>query len=397
MKVLFFMGGAPHYFVKVLNQLNKTLEVNLVVPKDSSLTIGSGVHLKDDKAEFKIHKLQEKMAWYGKAYFKEVKSVIKTVNPDMVILSWPYYLQLIFNLPILFYLKSKKIKIIVREIPFKVPSNHISFQDFKKTALISTKNEKIYNSKFIFKLHQMVFKLIYKYIANGALCYTDEGFEILGSYGLDKNKIFTTLNSPDTNDLKKAIEELKSENLNRKTNRILHVGRLVYWKRVDLLIESIDILKTQYPDIELIIVGKGEEEDNLKKLVTQKELGQYVKFKGAIYDEKDLCRVFQESDVYVLAGMGGLSLNEAMCNSLPIICSVCDGTEKHLVKDGINGFYFKADDLNSLTDKINLVLSNSELKSQMGKKSLEIIDNEVNINEVVKRYINALNALKNAS
>ena len=62
-----------------------------------------------------------------------------------------------------------------------------------------------------------------------------------------------------------------------------------------------------------------------------------------------------ESTVYVLAGMGGLSINDAMCFSLFVICLVCDGTEKDLVADGVNGYFFKEGDANDLVDKISLI------------------------------------------
>ena len=57
--------------------------------------------------------------------------------------------------------------------------------------------------------------------------------------------------------------------------------------------------------------------------------------------QKRLAKCFMKAQVYVLAGMGGLSINEAMCYSLPIVCSVCDGTEKHLVYENKNGHFFR--------------------------------------------------------
>lgn len=63
-----------------------------------------------------------------------------------------------------------------------------------------------------------------------------------------------------------------------------------------------------------------------------------------------------ESTVYVLAGMGGLSINDAMTYGLPVVCSVCDSTERDLVTDGVNGLFFKEDNADSLSDKLNKLL-----------------------------------------
>lgn len=390
MRVLFVQGGSPHYFVKVLNQLNKKNEIHVITPFDSKLTIGSGVHQDDSKSEYTIHRLIEKKAFYGKPCFVGIRSKIKEVNPDLLIIGWPFYLQILFSVRLLLFLKYSKIKLVGREIPFKMPAWDQSFESFRATALQSTKHELIYNSRIVYKFHKLIFKILYKNIFNAGMCYTDEGYTILGSYGMKKENIFITLNSPDTNDLFQTIDNLKTKQLNKKKNRIIHVGRLVFWKRVDLLINAVDILKNEIPDIELIIVGKGEEENNLKQQVEKLGLNEYIKFIGAIYNEEELCFQFQQSDLYVLAGMGGLSINEAMCNSLPVICSVCDGTEKHLVKDGFNGYFFNSDDLQDLVDKIRAVLINESLKLEMGKNSFDIIQKSVNINEVVKRYDVAL-------
>ena len=96
-----------------------------------------------------------------------------------------------------------------------------------------------------------------------------------------------------------------------------------------------------------------------------------------------------ESSVYVLAGMGGLSINEVMCYSLPIICSVCDGTEKDLVQDGVNGYFFKEGDVDSLADSITKLLSNPELRKMFGEMSLKKIKEEINLDTVSGRFVEA--------
>ena len=98
-----------------------------------------------------------------------------------------------------------------------------------------------------------------------------------------------------------------------------------------------------------------------------------------------------ESTVYVLAGMGGLSINDAMCFSLPVICSVCDGTEKDLVADGVNGYFFKEGDANDLADKISLILSDTDVAKRMGVAGSEVIQQKINIHTVTRRYMDAFN------
>lgn len=95
--------------------------------------------------------------------------------------------------------------------------------------------------------------------------------------------------------------------------------------------------------------------------------------------------------VYVLAGMGGLSINEAMAWGLPVICSVCDGTEKHLVIEDFNGKYFEEGNLESLIDKIDFMLADPKRTKQMGLNSQEVIDTRINVHTVLKGYLSAFN------
>jgi glycosyltransferase involved in cell wall biosynthesis len=93
--------------------------------------------------------------------------------------------------------------------------------------------------------------------------------------------------------------------------------------------------------------------------------------------------------------MGGLSINEAMLFGKPVICSVCDGTEKKLVRDGFNGYFFENGNLISLKEKISLLLSDKNKIDEFGKNSVSIIKDEVNIHTVVAGYLNAFTNILN--
>ena len=169
-------------------------------------------------------------------------------------------------------------------------------------------------------------------------------------------------------------------------NRILHIGRLVAWKRVDLLIEAYEKVFEKYPHSELTIVGDGPELENLRQQATRSVAKDKIRFVGGVYTPFELGRYMKESSLYVLAGMGGLSINDAMCYGLPVICSVCDGTEKDLVENGKNGYFFDEGDANDLAGKIMMVLSNNDKRQQMGQESLHIIRKKININTIVENY-----------
>jgi glycosyltransferase involved in cell wall biosynthesis len=226
--------------------------------------------------------------------------------------------------------------------------------------------------------------------------YIEDAFDIFGSYGVKKEKIFIINNSPDTDKLLNIKNELENEKpmLPPNNYRLIHVGRLVKWKRVDMLILSVSKIVSKFEKIELIVVGDGPELNNLKILAKKLNLGNRVVFAGGVYDPKLLGKYLTESAIYVIAGMGGLSINEAMCFGKPVICSVCDGTEKKLVREDYNGKFFVNGDGEDLTRKIEYLLSNLQLIKNMGNNSLRIIQEEININTVIKGYARAFDYVK---
>jgi glycosyltransferase involved in cell wall biosynthesis len=230
-------------------------------------------------------------------------------------------------------------------------------------------------------------------MCNAHVNYLEDAYEILGSYGVGKRKIFITYNSPDTDILLNAFKEarLSEPILPENKHRLIHVGRLVKWKKADLLIDAVARLKNKYPDLELVVIGDGPQLEDLKIQAANLALESSVLFVGGVYDPVFLGKYFIASSVYVLAGMGGLSINEAMCFNKPVVCSVCDGTEKKLVREDYNGKYFKDSNLDDLVQKLDYLLANPELIKQMGFNSGEIIKKEVNIHKVISGYVNAFN------
>jgi len=395
MKVLFIFGGLPHYYNAILNRLNNfsTLEISVVVPKFKSTSIGEGVYQTKKDINFKVIELEETSSFYNKPYFPSLFQTIKDENPDTIVIIWPYVLMLFFNSKFKRIINEKNIKLLYKGIPFRIPKFQDAFKWSGEKFFDENMNYREHRGFFPF-LNRSILGLIRKYYLNkmdAHVYYTEDSFEIITTYGVEKEKIFVIYNSPDTNQLFETKKKLNSENVEIQLipNRIIHVGRLVKWKRVDLLIKAVNILKNDFSEIELLIIGSGPEEDNLKDLTKRLSLNSNIKFIGAVYKSDMLAKYMISSAIYVLAGMGGLSINEAMAFGKPVICSVCDGTEKKLVRDGFNGYYFKEGDKYDLANKIKLLLSNQNEILRMGKNSETIIRDEINIDTVINGYIKA--------
>jgi len=392
-KILFTFGGLPHYVVSQLNRLNELgdFEIIAVVPTGQSKTIGAGVKRDTKNYRFKVIFTEEYTAYYRKPFFKNLNSILKEERPDIVVTIWPYILGFIFYPSLIISKWKLKYKLVFKEIPFLVPKYKEAYFYYKNTpdyneSLIPERKSGILFYLKVFFITK-IRKLYYSYI-DATVNYTDEAKDIISTYGLSKEKIFVTYNSNDTEPFYKAIEEIKLEEplLKPSNKRLIHIGRLVAWKKVDLLIHAFKKLIQQHPDAELLIIGDGPELIKLKELAKTLNIEKQTIFLGGIYDFKLLAKYTSESTIYVLAGMGGLSINEAMIFGKPVICSVCDGTEKKLVREGYNGLYFKEDDAVDLAEKMDYLFTHPEIIKNMGENSERIIREEVNINTVIEAY-----------
>ncbi len=389
------MPALPHYFKLILNKIaaGTGYEILMIKPAQKGKATGAAVREETENTLFQVIELEEYRAWYGKPFFKDLLPTLKAFQPDIVVITtWPYFLYLTLN-PFFYHkLRGLGAKLIARDIPFnyavwgRVKEFYFSDQFLSENFQDTTKT---WIGFVLFWIASLLRRLNLP-LADAHINYIDEAKEIIGSYGVPQQKIFVISNSPDTDELLAAFEKVKDRTplLPANPHRLIHVGRLVQWKRVDLIIEAVKRLQPVYPGIELVVVGFGPELEKLKAQAEREGLTEAVRFVGGVYNSVDLGQYLHESAVYVLGGMGGLSINDAMCFAKPVVCSVADGTEKRLVREGENGYYFNNGDVADLARVLELMLANPERVRAFGERSLEIIKNEINIHTVIEGYRN---------
>ena len=145
---------------------------------------------------------------------------------------------------------------------------------------------------------------------------------------------------------------------------ILGVGRLTVQKNFSYLINEFSKflkIKDQYV---LVILGKGEEKNNLIKLIKKKNLSNSVYLLGNVKNVYDFMR---SSDVFVLSSLWeelGFVMAEAALNNLFIISSDCPNGPKEFLNYGKNGIIYNTNKENSL---LNALVNFSDLKNHKEK------------------------------
>ncbi len=233
------------------------------------------------------------------------------------------------------------------------------------------------------------------------LTYSTTANKYVESMGVSPQNVITAYNGIELDHLhaaedkvltqsKKIIKEL---DLSQHTS-FLYVGGLIQEKRVDLLLDAFKSLREKNYKIKLIIVGDGPLRDQVQQMIN--ELGDpNVIYLGRIIDGVD--PYFAAADCFVLPGIGGLALNQAMFWRKTCIVSEADGTENDLVIESETGFRFEKDNLQSLSNAMERRIKSSPSEiEKMSAKSREIIETKSNVNSMVQIFsesvVNLLNS-----
>ena len=153
--------------------------------------------------------------------------------------------------------------------------------------------------------------------------------------------------------------------------RIVCVARLIERKGLKYLIEAVGELKDN--NIKLIIVGEGNQEEELKNFAVELKMSDRVDFKGYV-NHNQIADIYKNSDIFVLPSLNeGMSnaLLEAMGTGLPVIVTDTGGTTELI--DG-NGVVVPMSDSNAIAEAIRGFMDDPETCMRMGMRSREIAE-----------------------
>lgn len=216
---------------------------------------------------------------------------------------------------------------------------------------------------------------------DGMIAYSQRGAEEYAALGFPREKIFVAHNS-----VSPAPEKPDDKPLTIDHATILFVGRLQARKRVDSLLRACAEMESKP---HLLIVGDGPEREALQTLA--KEACPSAEFIGAKHGA-ELKPYFQQADLFVLPGTGGLAVQEAMSYGLPVVVAKGDGTQDDLVREA-NGWQIEPENYDALVAAIKNALSDTARLREMGKESFRIVLEEINIEKMVDAFVRALNSV----
>ncbi|BCB40341.1 glycosyltransferase [Bacillus cereus] len=216
-------------------------------------------------------------------------------------------------------------------------------------------------------------------------------------FKLEKSKSKVLYNPYDVNYIReKAKEEITEIGVLNNNKTLISVGRLVNQKGFNHLIKAFSLVLNDFPDVQLLIVGHGDKETQLRRLIKDLGLESNVILMGG---QENPYKFMKHSDLYVLSSLTEGFPNamvEAMSVGLPILAVDCksgpreilslsdhsteaQGLEKCeygvIVPEVSKSFDYDASNLEDcdydLANGMKAFLSNSDLLEQYSNKSYE--------------------------
>ncbi len=186
------------------------------------------------------------------------------------------------------------------------------------------------------------------------------------SNGVDKQRYFP---------LNRQLEEIEYNYSLPPRPRVLFVGRLMKDKKIDLLIQAMQLVCAER-DAHLLVVGQGDEQSNLENLAQRLGLKDHIHLLGYV-PESDLPAIYRACDLFAIASVcevQSIPLLQAAATGLPLV-AVDAAALPELVQPGVNGCLVKANDMKAIGTAILSILQDPVLSREWGQASLKIVQN----------------------
>ncbi len=334
-KLLFVQPFFSHYRLPVMAELAHHFEVTIVTTKNDQ-GVGFGSPSISNTQISKHVEVSSKNWFSGRlVYQQNLIEIVKKTKPNYVFACANVHDIGFWNMLIYCYFK---------KIP--VYSHGQGPYNKKKGALVWIE---YFTLTFFSK----------RYVA-----YTPFSFESFNYHGLSTSKIRVAHNS--------IINEFPvyPEEKTFATKGILFIGRLRDGSNLDLLIDTVNDLSSNHPDIICHIVGSG-----VLKTFYEEKYGNLscIKWYGEVFDQKIISDLSRKCIIGCYPGNTGLSVVHYMSLSLPVVIHSnmeLHGPETSYVIDGENGKIFDYQNKRkSLFDTLSVLLSNTEELRSMSRHS----------------------------
>ncbi|MFL6675154.1 MAG: TIGR04063 family PEP-CTERM/XrtA system glycosyltransferase [Massilia sp.] len=172
------------------------------------------------------------------------------------------------------------------------------------------------------------------------------------------------------------------------------IGSFYAYEGLDVLLRAVPKLAARLPDLRVLLVGGGPQDAQLRQLAKDLQIEEKIVFTGRVphdqvqkyYDLLDVL-VYPRLSMRLTDLVTPLKPLEAMAQGRILAASDVGG-HLELIADGKTGVLFKADDPDSLADKVSALLEAQQQWPALRAAGREYVETERNWPVSVARYKN---------
>jgi len=161
-------------------------------------------------------------------------------------------------------------------------------------------------------------------------------------------------------------------------------ARLTKVKGINYLIEAFSLLVKKYRDINLVILGDGEDRIELEELTNKLDISNRVYFLGSIPNAR---KYFINFDIFVLPSLMDflpIAIIEALAMGRAIVATNVGGIPE-IIEDGKMGILVPAGDSKVLADAIERLIVDRELREKVGENGYKRFKEEFTVEKMVEK------------
>lgn len=219
---------------------------------------------------------------------------------------------------------------------------------------------------------------------------SDELMRDMERLKIPKRKTHFIRNGVDLRDIDETLNQIEkhqdSTTNTKDTKYIGFIGQLIPRKGIPDLIEVFDMLHASDKSLKLLLIGDGQQRQELESMVATKKSHANIEFLGFRQDRLELLNQF---DLFVMtSSLEGIPrcMMEAMAVGVPVVAYDIPGVDQ-LIEHEVTGLLAPLGDKEALRAQCERILTNTELAEQLAKAARAKVDEKYSAARMAKEYV----------
>ena len=330
------IGGAGTLLINYLRCFDREkYDISVCLPEGAALT---------PKVEAEGYRVIPLKYGHDKSFDKksipEFLKIFKAEKPDIV------HTHSAFSAKLAAFLGGVKSRIYTRHCTFEMPRKLTTFPGKQINGFINNT------------------------LATEIIAVADSAKDNLTETGISEKKITVIVNGvlPLREVSAEEVTALKEKLGITDKNFVCGIAaRLEHYKGHAYLLDTVKEISAAHPEIKVLIMGRGSEEETLKAKARELGIEDNVIFTGFI---TDLAPYYHVTDLCLNCSYGteatSMALGEGMSLSIPCVVTSFGGNP-YMVEDGVNGYLVPIKDSHAMADAIVRIMEDPALAEKLGQ------------------------------